>query len=117
MPGRSSSLIEDYSHGMRKKAQIISAVLLARPLTIIDETFNGIDLEAQRAAEKWIKKLNNSGAAFLVCSHDFSMLENLTQRIWVLKNGKNIETLNATHIATQKRRLRDVIDELVFEKQ
>ena len=48
MPNRLHDLMEDYSHGMRKKVQLISAFLMRRPLTVIDETLNGIDIEARR---------------------------------------------------------------------
>ena len=33
-------------HGMRKKTQLVSALLMRRPLTVIDETLNGIDIES-----------------------------------------------------------------------
>lgn len=44
MEGRYDHLIEDYSHGMRKKTQLVCALVMRRPLTVIDETLNGIDL-------------------------------------------------------------------------
>lgn len=40
-------LIETYSHGMKKKIQLISAFIIQPPLLIIDETLNGMDIEAR----------------------------------------------------------------------
>lgn len=61
MTGRSSELIEDYSHGMRKKLQLISAFMLRRKLTIIDETLNGIDIDALYTFEEDVSSLASDG--------------------------------------------------------
>jgi len=87
MSGRLEHLIEDFSHGMRKKTQLISAFLQRRPLTIVDETVNGIDLEAQYLVEKEFGRMRSEGRAILLCTHDFSMLERIADRVIFLDNG------------------------------
>ncbi|SHJ92230.1 ABC-2 type transport system ATP-binding protein [Tessaracoccus bendigoensis DSM 12906] len=87
MAGRLEDLIEDFSHGMRKKTQLISAILQRRPLTIIDETVNGIDLEAQYLAEQEFVKMRSEGRSILLCTHDFSMLERVADRVLFLDHG------------------------------
>lgn len=87
MEGRYEDLIADYSHGMRKKTQLISAFLMRRPLTVIDETFNGIDLEALHLSEKEFRCLRDDGLSILLCTHDFPLLERLADRIIFLDLG------------------------------
>ncbi|SDQ72396.1 ABC transporter ATP-binding protein [Quadrisphaera sp. DSM 44207] len=87
MEGRYDDLIGDYSHGMRKKTQLVSALLLRRGLTVIDETLNGIDLEALHLVEKELRRLREDGASILLCTHDFSLLERLADRILFLDLG------------------------------
>jgi ABC-2 type transport system ATP-binding protein len=87
MKGRQHDLIEDYSHGMRKKVQLIGAFTLKRKLTVIDETLNGVDLDAVYTFEKDVKALASDGRSVLLCSHDFAMLEHVADEVMVLNMG------------------------------
>lgn len=87
MNGRYDDLIEDYSHGMRKKTQLVSALVLRRPLTVIDETLNGIDLEALQLSEREFRRLRDEGRSILLCTHDFAVLERLADRVVFLDLG------------------------------
>ncbi|MCK5891579.1 MAG: ABC transporter ATP-binding protein [Aeromicrobium sp.] len=88
MRGRLDDLIEDYSHGMRKKTQLVSALVMRRPLTVIDETLNGIDVESLRLCERQIAALRTGGGAVLLCTHDFALLERLADRVVFLDLGQ-----------------------------
>lgn len=90
MEGRHDDLIEDFSHGMRKKTQLISALLLRRPVTVIDETLNGVDIEALHLGEVQLAGLRDQGMAVLLCTHDFALLERLADRILFLDLGQLI---------------------------
>lgn len=87
MNGRQHDLIEDYSHGMRKKVQLIGAFALKRKLTVIDETLNGVDLDAVYTFEKDVEALASDGRSVLLCSHDFAMLEHVADEVMVLNMG------------------------------
>jgi ABC-2 type transport system ATP-binding protein len=87
---------------MRKKTQLISALLMRRPLTVIDETLNGIDLEALHLAEKEFRRLREDGLSILLCTHDFALLERLADRIIFLDLGQLVfdeptDSLTAEH--------------------
>ncbi|WP_250031719.1 ABC transporter ATP-binding protein [Paractinoplanes maris] len=90
MEGRYDHLIENYSHGMRKKTQLVSALLMRRPLTVIDETLNGIDLEALYLAEKEFRRIRDEGRSIVLCTHDFSLLERLADHIVFLDHGQMV---------------------------
>ncbi|MER7446867.1 ABC transporter ATP-binding protein, partial [Microbacterium sp. NPDC097977] len=83
MGARQFDLIEDYSHGMRKKIQLVSALSLGRPLTIIDETLNGVDVDALFEFEIDAARIADD-RGLLLCSHDFRLLENVCDRVIVL---------------------------------
>jgi ABC-2 type transport system ATP-binding protein len=87
MEGRYDHLIEDYSHGMRKKTQLVSALVMQRPLTVIDETLNGIDLEALHLSEEQFRRVRDEGRSILLCTHDFAVLERLADRVIFLDLG------------------------------
>ncbi|MGH1524579.1 ATP-binding cassette domain-containing protein [Leifsonia sp. L25] len=87
MRNRSGDLIEDYSHGMRKKLQLISALMLKRKLSVIDETLNGIDLDAVYSFKEDVRLLASNGRSVVLCSHDFRMLETVADRVLLLNHG------------------------------
>lgn len=87
MPGRQDDLIEDYSHGMRKKTQLTAAFLVARPLTVIDETLNGIDLDALLVCEDALAAARRAERSVVLCSHDLSVLERVADRLILLDHG------------------------------
>lgn len=98
MHGRLNDLLEDFSHGMRKKTQLISAFLNRRPLTIIDETLNGVDIEALHLAEGEFNRMRSEGLSIVLCSHDFSLLERVADRLVFLDYGSVV--LNASMAET-----------------
>lgn len=110
MRGRYDDLIADYSHGMRKKTQLISAFLVRRPLTVVDETLNGIDLEALRLVEKEFQVMRSAGCSILLCSHDFAMLERVTDSVVFLDLGRVIADEPTAEIVAETGGL----DQLVF---
>ncbi|MCX2750434.1 ABC transporter ATP-binding protein [Arthrobacter sp. MI7-26] len=87
MRDRHRDLIEDYSHGMRKKLQLIAAFMLRRRFTVIDETLNGVDIDAVNVFERDIRGLAKEGRSVLLCSHDFTMLEHIADELAVLIQG------------------------------
>jgi ABC-2 type transport system ATP-binding protein len=112
MAGRIDDLIEDYSHGMRKKTQLVAAFLLRRPLTIIDETLNGIDLEALHLCEQELRRMRDEGCAVLLCTHDFALLERLADHVLFLDLGE----LVASGPTTELVREHGSLSALVFDR-
>lgn len=88
MAGRYDDLIENYSHGMRKKTQLVAALLMRRPLLVVDETLNGMDLEALHLCEADLRQLRAAGHTVVLCTHDFALLERLADRVLFLDLGQ-----------------------------
>lgn len=95
MGGRGRDLIEDYSHGMRKKVQLIAAFAFRRCVTLIDETINGIDVDSAIATQRDFRQLADEGKAVVLCSHDFSYMEKVCDRVVLLDEGAIVDQICA----------------------
>jgi ABC-2 type transport system ATP-binding protein len=116
MHGRSTDLIEDYSHGMRKKVQLIAAFLLKRPFTAIDETLNGIDLEALHLCEKNLAEMRATGSAILLCTHDFALLERVADRIILMASGEVIVNELVDQVVRNQGSIHELVTEYVLDR-
>jgi ABC-2 type transport system ATP-binding protein len=83
-------LIENYSTGMRKKLALLGVLKLNKPIIILDEPFNGLDMEATKILQLIILKLKEEGKTLIVTSHILESLTNICDEIHYLKD-KNIK--------------------------
>ncbi len=109
MNGRLTHLMEDFSHGMRKKTQLISAFLNRRPLTVIDETLNGVDIEALYLVEKELLRMRAEGLGVLLCSHDFQMLERVADRVVFLDFGHLVHDVRLDELRSSGRDVAELV--------
>ncbi|KKY02281.1 hypothetical protein VN21_03995 [Paraclostridium benzoelyticum] len=82
-------LIKEYSHGMKKKIQIIVAFSLESELIIIDEPFRGLDIESIIITKQLFKSFIKSGS-ILLCSHDLNLIEELADEVIMLYKGNPV---------------------------
>ncbi|PRD46145.1 ATP-binding cassette domain-containing protein [Sphingobacterium haloxyli] len=83
-------MVDDYSTGMKKKIAFLSVLSFNTPIVILDEPFNGIDMETVQLIKVIIKKLRASGLTVVVTSHILESLLNICDTISYVK-GKKIE--------------------------
>lgn len=69
------AFIDSYSSGMQRKLSILGVLALDRPLLLLDEPFNALDLESVELLKKLILVLKEKGKTILLTSH---VLETLT---------------------------------------
>lgn len=81
-------LIDNYSTGMKKKLAFMAILSLDRPIIILDEPFNGIDIEGSFAVRKIINLLREKGKTLLITSHIFESLTNICDQIHYLAEKK-----------------------------
>ncbi len=77
----------EYSHGMRKKTQIVTAIMGMPRLLVIDELRNGLDPLAIAQAEQLVRHVSNEGSAILVATHDLWWAERFADVIYVMHKG------------------------------
>lgn len=76
-----------HSRGMRQKLSLSLALALEQPLTLLDEPFNALDLEAQEFLALELKALAATGAVLLT-GHQQELGERLVARELCLAGGK-----------------------------
>lgn len=99
--------IETYSTGMKKKLCLISILSLNRPIIILDEPFNGLDLESTHLIELLIKQLGAQQRIILLTSHILDTLTNTCNYIHVLENGTTNKTYEPQEYASLKTQFSD----------
>lgn len=79
--------IENYSHGMKKKLQIISALVINPEIIIVDETLNGLDIVSREITKSLFNQFITNEKSILLCTHDFSLVEELKSRAIFINDG------------------------------
>lgn len=81
-------LIETYSHGMRQKL-IISSALIHRPeVIIVDEPMVGLDPKAARLLKDLFRGFVGRGGTILMSTHTLEVAETLCDEIAIIQNGR-----------------------------
>lgn len=91
-------LISSYSHGMKQKLAIISALIHEPKLMILDEPFVGLDPKAALTLKNMMHDMCRKGNAIFFSTHVLDVAEKLCNKIAIIKNGEliasgDIETL------------------------
>jgi len=81
-------MVEGYSTGMKKKLALLCILKLNRPIIVLDEPFNGLDMETNQILEKLISILKQKGKTIIITSHILGILHNVCDEIHWLKDGK-----------------------------
>ena len=82
--------ISAYSHGMKQKLAVISALIHKPKLMILDEPFVGLDPKAAHTVKTLMRELCNDGGAIYFSTHVLEVAEKLCDKIAIIKNGKLI---------------------------
>jgi len=108
------SRIESYSHGMKQKIVIISALVHQPQVLIIDEPMVGLDALAQRQVRQLMRKLADEGKTIFLTTHTLSIAEAVCDRVAIIHRGKIIAT-GPTAELKKDRALEDIFLELTYE--
>ena len=82
--------ISAYSHGMKQKLAIISALLHQPKLLILDEPFVGLDPKATHLLKGVMGELCRSGSAIFFSTHVLEVAEKLCDRIAIIHHGRQV---------------------------
>ena len=83
-----STLVADFSHGMRKKLSLAAALLPGPRLLFLDEPFEGIDAVASRQIKDLLQSFVARGGTIFLTSHILEIVERLSTHIGVIAKGK-----------------------------
>ncbi|MBR6784654.1 MAG: ABC transporter ATP-binding protein [Clostridia bacterium] len=80
--------ISNYSHGMKQKLAIISALIRKPNLMILDEPFVGLDPKASHLLKEIMAELCKNGGAIFFSTHVLEVAEKLCTKVAIIKDGK-----------------------------
>ena len=78
----------EYSHGMRQKVIMASAIMHDPALIVIDEPMVGLDPQSQRLVKGVMRKLIERGTAIFMSTHTLAVAEEVCTRIGIIYKGK-----------------------------
>lgn len=84
--------ISAYSHGMKQKLAIISALIHNPRLIIMDEPFVGLDPRASHLLKEIMRKICDNGGAIFFSTHVLEVAEKLCDKVAIIKNGRLIKS-------------------------
>ncbi|MBQ5487317.1 MAG: ABC transporter ATP-binding protein [Clostridia bacterium] len=84
--------ISSYSHGMKQKLAIISALIHDPKLVIMDEPFVGLDPKASHTLKEIMHDICNAGGAIFFSTHVLEVAEKLCDKVAIIKNGRLIRS-------------------------
>ena len=84
--------ISAYSHGMKQKLAIISALVHKPKLVIMDEPFVGLDPKASHLLKGIMRELCEDGSAIFFSTHVLEVAEKLCDKVAIIKAGKLVKS-------------------------
>jgi ABC-2 type transport system ATP-binding protein len=88
LTGAATTLVTDFSHGMRKKLALAAALLPAPRLLFLDEPFEGIDAVASRQIKELLHSFVARGGTVFLTSHILEIVERLSTHLGVIADGR-----------------------------
>lgn len=99
--GKRTDKVKDLSKGNQQKVQLIAALIFMPKLVILDEPFSGLDPVNASLLEAGVRFMQSSGSAIIFSSHDMHNVESLSDRLVMLKNGREVLTGTIPDIQAQ----------------
>ena len=104
------NIIDSYSTGMKKKLALLSVLKQDKSIMILDEPFNGLDIETCRIIRSILLRLKDRGKTIIITSHIIETLTNLCDYIHYLENGRIKYSKDKLDFAEFERKLFETIE-------
>ena len=91
LTGDLAQSISAYSHGMKQKLAIISALIHEPKLILLDEPFVGLDPKAAHALKGIMRSACENGSAIFFSTHVLEVAEKLCDKIAIIQDGKLVK--------------------------
>ena len=105
------TLIETYSTGMRKKLAIMGILAADTDVLLLDEPYNGVDLETVESIYFILEKLKEQGKIILLTSHVLPTLTNTCDQIDWLKDKHFFRSFSKNEFEELEQQLQSMIRE------
>lgn len=91
LTGALGSPIAGYSHGMKQKLALISALMREPKLLVLDEPFVGLDPVASHLLKEYLHELCDNGGAVFFSTHVLEVAQKLCDHIAIIRDGHLVE--------------------------
>ncbi len=81
-------LTETYSHGMKQKVALASALIHAPRLLVVDEPMVGLDPRTINVAKRLFRELADEGGCVFMSTHTLDIAEQVADRIGIINGGR-----------------------------
>ena len=88
--GELKDRIQSYSHGMKQKVALISALSHNPKVLVMDEPFVGLDPKASFIVKNLMREMCEAGMAIFFSTHVLEVAEKLCNKVAIIKDGKLI---------------------------
>ena len=109
-------LISSYSHGMKQKVAIISALIHEPKLLVLAEPFVGLDPKASFILKEIMHEMCENGSAVFFSTHVLDVAEKLCNKIAIIKRGTIIANGTMEELLGENQSLEDVFMEAVKDE-
>ncbi len=99
---------ETYSTGMQKKLALLGMLFQGNDILILDEPFNGVDIQSNILITAIIRELKAKGKLVLISSHIFSTLSATCDEIYLLREGDFARRVSPADYAELEQEMEDV---------
>ncbi len=87
-----ANAVGEYSHGMKQKLAIISALIHEPKLVVLDEPFVGLDPKASHILKELMREICSGGGSIFFSTHVLEVAEKLCDKVAIIKGGKLIRS-------------------------
>ena len=102
--------IDAYSTGMRKKLALLGVIRQNKPVILLDEPFNGLDIESSHLLKLILQQLKDAGKTLIISSHIMESLTNICDCIHYLESGNIKLSCNKEQFIELETMLNSVIE-------
>ena len=110
-----NQLVSSYSHGMKQKLAIISALVHQPRLMVLDEPFVGLDPKATIILKDIMRKICKEGGAIFFSTHVLDVAERLCNKVAIIKDGSLVTSGNMEELIKQGKSLETIFMEVIKE--
>lgn len=110
-----SELIEGYSHGMKQKLVISSALLHGPKVVVVDEPLVGLDPKGARQVKQLFLDLVEKGVSIFMSTHSLGVAQAMCHRVGIIQKGRLIALGSIDELRAQGRNKHDNLEDLFLE--
>lgn len=108
--------ITDYSHGMKQKLMIVSAILHEPDLLILDEPFVGLDPLSLIKLKEFINECSKKGKAIIISTHLLDIAEKICTKVSIINKGKTLYYGEKEDFSKSDMSLEDIFKNAIKEE-